>query len=284
MNRACIILLILGLLMTGCNAPTALPTTPTNTPDVIATEVSRLMTAAPTLTLPLASATPAPALATLELTTPAPLEPTGTPTVEASATATDQPQPTNADDTPDWTDSFEGNSLFYQFENGNTRAVQSGGSLVLTALNSNGWMGYSLTYSQKPKNFVMEATFTTQACSGSDIYGLIFRAPDDNAGYFFGVTCDGRYSLRGRNFATGADANAVELTSSTAIKSGANQTNILRVTTEGSTIGLFINDTLVHEVVDETFTEAGFIGAFIAANETPGFTVNLEEISLWNRP
>lgn len=284
MYRACVAILLMGLLMVGCNAPTALPATPSTTPEVIATEVSRLMTAAPTLTAPQPGTTEAPPLATLQLTTPAPVEPTATETVEASATATVPPQPTNADDTPDWTDTFTGNSVFYQFDNGNTRVTQSNGSLVLTGLNSNGWMGYSLTYSQKPKNFVMEAVFTTQSCSGSDIYGLIFRAPDDNAGYFFGVTCDGRYSLRGRNFSTGAEANAVELTSSTAIKSGANQTNTLRVTTEGSTIGLFINDTLVHEVVDESFTEAGYIGAFIAANETPGFTVNLEEISIWNRP
>lgn len=284
MNRACLILLILGLLMAGCNAPTAPAATPTATADVIATEVSRLMTAAPTLTPPLATATEAPALATLELTTPAPVDPTATATVEASATATVPPQPTNAGDTPDWTDTFEGNSVFYQFENGNTRVTQTGGSLVLTGLTDNGWMGYSLTYSQKPKNFVMEATFTTQACSGSDIYGLIFRAPDDNAGYFFGVTCDGRFNLRGRNFATGAEANAVELIANPAIKSGPNQTNRLRVTTEGSTIGLFINDTLVQEVVDESFTEAGYIGAFVSANETPNFTVNMEEISLWNRP
>ncbi len=278
MYRARLTILLLALVLAGCNVPTQPAATPTATADIIATEVSRLMTAAPTLTAPLPSPTQAPALATLELTTPTL---TVTETAAETPTATTTVQPTDAGDPPDWTDTFTSDSVFYQFDNGNTRVAQTGGSLVLTGINANGWMGYSLTYSQKPQNFRLEAVFTTQACSGSDIYGLIFRAPDDNSGYFFGITCDGRYRLRGSNFATGAQADAVELTSNAAIKSGSNQTNRIGVTAEGSTMRLYANGTLLHEVVDESYTEAGYIGAFIAANETPGFTVNLEEISLW---
>ena len=66
-----------------------------------------------------------------------------------------------------------------------------------------GWMGWSLTFSQKPQNFYLDAVFTPQTCSGADVYGLVFRAPDTESGYFFGVTCDGRYNLRSRDFGDG---------------------------------------------------------------------------------
>jgi hypothetical protein len=122
-----------------------------------------------------------------------------------------------------------------------------------------------------------------QDCSGSDIYGLVFRAESVSSGYFFGVTCDGRYSLSARDFEDGTNIPLIQLTSNQAVQSGATSTNRLSVRAEGERIALYANGTLLGEVTDPSFEE-GYFGAFVAANQTAGFTVHMDEISLWNLP
>jgi hypothetical protein len=159
-----------------------------------------------------------------------------------------------------------------------------GGALVLTGLTANGWHGWSLTYSQKPHNFRLEAVFQTGTCTGADLYGLVFRAPDGSSGYFYGVTCDGRINLHARNFEDGTDTEIVALTGASQVTAGSNQTNRLGVNISDGKIQLFANGAMVQEVNDETFKDAGYFGAFVAANETAGFTVGMDEISLWKLP
>jgi hypothetical protein len=232
------------------------------------------------------------------------------PTATAAATATSTPsvtaEPTQAQPTaessptptatlsagslraslgaPAWTDSLETGKAFYQYENDNTKVVMTGGALELTGITANGWMGWSLTFSQKPQNFYLDALFTPQTCSGADVYGLVFRAPDTESGYFFGVTCDGRYNLRSRDFGDGTNVAVIELSQNAAIHSGSGQTNRLGVHAVGNKIGLYVNDTLLQEVTDSSYASAGNFGAFVAANNTANFMVKMEEISLWNLP
>jgi hypothetical protein len=288
MRNAALALILITLLLGGCNLPSGpvQPTTPTV--DSVATEVSLLLTQMPTATLPV-TATAAPT------NTSAAAEPTATITAAPAATDAAAPSPTpsatpaansvrSSLGTPSWTDSLEMGKSFYQYDNDNTKVVMRGGALELTGLNADGWMGWSLTFSQKPQNFYLDAVFSQTACSGADIYGLVFRAPNTDSGYFFGVTCDGRYSLRARDFADGTNIAVVELTQNAAIHSGAGQTNRLAVRASGNKIELFANDTLLQEVTDSRFGSAGNFGAFVAANNTPGFTAKMEEISLWNLP
>jgi hypothetical protein len=274
-----ILSILLVLILAACNLPTS-PSAATETPDAIATQVSQLLTRVPTATntaQPADTSTPAPSPTVTETLSPTP-EPTATLTATATTSA-----PANPDDPPDWTDTLDGGKAFYKYENDNTRVTQEGGHLALTGINADGWLGWSLTFSRKPANFRLEAVFTTQACSGTDIYGLMFRAPNANAGYFFGVTCDGRYSLHARNFEDDTDTTLVNLTTGAGILPGSNQTNRLRVRADGNKISLYANGNLLQEVTDSSFTEGNF-GAFVAANETAGFTVWMEEISLWNTP
>ena len=108
-------------------------------------------------------------------------------------------------------------------------------------------------------------------------------APNANKGYFFGVTCDGRYNLHARDFEEDSDTVLINLTSGSGIVPGPYQTNRLGVRAEGEKIALYANGTLLQEISDSTYG-AGNFGAFVAANETTGFTVWMEEISLWNVP
>jgi hypothetical protein len=268
-----------ALLLSACNLPTAATATITPTADAVATQVSQLLTEMPTATIdqPEPGITPEPAAtATVDIPTDTPVPPTATLTLAPSG-----PQETLG--SPSWRDTLDTGKSFYQFENENTRVTHENGNLILSGLTANGWHGWSLTFTQQPDNFYIEATMVPQACSGSDVYGLVFRAPDVSSGYFFGVTCDGRYSLLARNFEDGMTIPLIQLSSSDSIQSGANAVNRLGVMAQGDRIGLYANGTLLQEIVDANY-EKGYFGAYVAANQTPGFTVWLDDISLWNLP
>lgn len=283
MKSRSFLFLLLILLLAGCNLPAAPSAVPT--PDAVATQVSLLLTQVPTATT--APVTPASATQASESTATA-TEPVPTSTMTSTLpaetpTLTPTTAPTDANDPPDWQDTLDGGKAFYRFENDNTRVTQEGGHLALTGITANGWLGWSLTYSHKPADFRLEATFIPQACSGSDIYGLVFRAPNENAGYFFGITCGGSYNFHSRDFANDVDTVLVNSTNAAAILPGANQTNRLAVRAQGDKISLYVNGALLQEITDSSYTSGSF-GAFVAANETSGFTVWMDEIALWNIP
>jgi hypothetical protein len=269
-------------LLAACNMPASSPPAATPTADAVATQVSQLLTTMPTATLALPAATTPPEAvptSTLEppTSTPIPTETTAPPAASATPTA---PITTSE---PDWRETLDGGNAFYKFENDNSRVTQQDGRLVLSGLTPDGWHGWSLTFSQQPGNFLLEAHMIPQACSGGDLYGLVFRAPNANSGYFYGVTCDGRYNLHRRDFDDGTDDILIELAANPAIQPGANAANRLGVRAEGDRIGVYANGALLQEVTDSTYRE-GYFGAFVAAFDTAGFTVWMDEIALWKIP
>jgi hypothetical protein len=284
MRKITLLILTLVLALTGCNLPVNLQNQPSPTIDMVATQVAELLTAQPAPTLASGDATKPPS----PTQTPAVAD-VPTATVTQSPTATLTPAPTSTTNptdpaaslgTPTWEDGLDSAKNFYLYENDNTKVEGDNSALALTGLTANGWLGWTLTYTQKPTNFYVEATFRTHDCSQSDLYGLIFRASKENAGYFFGVTCDGRYNLYARDFNNNTNAELIGLKSAASILSGANQTNRLGVLAEGSKISLYINGVLVDEITDSTYA-SGYFGAFIAANQTAGFRADLEQIRLW---
>ena len=270
------------VLLAGCNLPGRDRPVPTPTADVVATEVQRMLTelptntsqpARPTATRPAETVSPVPPLAT---ETPAP-----SPTAPATLTATLNPaDPASTLGKPVWKDTLDSAKNFYLYENENTRIEQGSGTLKLTSLSAVGWHGWTLTYVQKPANFYLEAVFKTGDCSSSDLYGLIFRASKENAGYFYGVTCDGHYNLYSRDFNNNTNTEIKSLQANATILQGSAQTNRLGVLANGDKLTLFANGVLVDEVQDSTYS-AGYFGPFIAGNATAGFSVELDEIGLW---
>jgi hypothetical protein len=278
MIRHTAILLLLSILLAGCNLPDRSLPEPSATPDVVATEVARMKTEMPTATNP---------------PTQAPLQPTGTlpsfptdtaapsPTNQAAVTSTPIPgDPAAALGAPGWKDSLDTTKNFYLYDNDNTAVEAGSGTLRLIGRTNIGWHGWSLTYAQNAADFYLEGTFVTGTCRGADLYGLTFRANKENAGYFFGITCDGRYDLRARDFNNNTDTEILPLKSNPAILTGSGQTNRIGVKTEGSKISLYANGVLMEEVTNDTYT-AGYFGPFIAGFETAGFTVDLDQIALW---
>jgi hypothetical protein len=138
-------------------------------------------------------------------------------------------------------------------------------------------------------NTYLEAMFKTGACSGLDHYGIILRVPEasePDQGYLFGVSCDGRYSLRrwnGEILPKGEMKKLVDWTASTAINSGPNQTNRLGIFAVGKRLILYANGKLLTEVEDANYP-TGYFGAFIGQSGTENFSVQLDEMAYWENP
>ncbi len=82
--------------------------------------------------------------------------------------------------------------------------------------------------------------------------GLIFRYQDQDNFCFFSVAADGTYNLE--MYENNEVQTLIDWTDSPEIE-GKGQLNRLRVETEGDRIRLYVNDKLLDEVSDDTFTE-----------------------------
>jgi hypothetical protein len=278
-----IIIFILPLLA-ACNLPFGGTAQPTE--DLVATQVSMNLTQTaenvqptqvPTTAVP---ATPIPPTHTVA----APTE-TNTPTLTPEPSATIPPtDPSLSLGTPTFKDNFaNGKSwgLDTPYDDGNTRVEIKDNSMVLTSYKAVGWHGWRVSY-LKPKNFYLEATIKVGTCSGPDTYGLIFRSPDDQSGYWYGVTCDGQYNLLtfdGTDF-----AYLIKAKTSADILAGSDQTNRLGVMVQGDKIALYINGKLLEEVTDSAYPNAGTFGLWIAGWKTLDFSVACTQLTYWNLP
>lgn len=165
----------------------------------------------------------------------------------------------------------------------------SGGSQRIVALTgTDGWR-MANPAGREFANLYLEATIRTTTCSGSDHYGLIFRVPvlhEPEQGYLFGLTCDGRYSIRRWNALVGQKGEMkwlVNWTASNAIAAGANQTNRLGVMMVGSRILVYANGKLLTEVQDNTYSY-GYFGVFVGSDVTDSLTIHVDEMSYWENP
>lgn len=279
MKKLAIVLGFMGIVLTACNFPLGkLP----NDQSQIATRVAATLSAAQTAAIPTPSSleTIAIVLPTEGPTlTPSPTD-TLTPTVTITAPAND---PALTLGTPGFFDTFNNGVSFglatpYEDE-GMIIKVESG-SMVFKSLALKAGKRWRLT-SRNPKNLYLEGTFRTSSCSGTDQYGLVFRAPTygDGIGYYFGVSCNGQYYFL--RWDSSGPTTLVNWTPESKINAGSNQTNRLGVMANDDTFRFYINGSLVKEISDQGITEKGYIGAFASAFEDPNFTVLLDEISLW---
>ena len=110
---------------------------------------------------------------------------------------------------------------------------------------------YCSSTSNTYSNFTFEVH--VQITKG-DCGGMIFRA-DTNAGklYLFEVCTDGAYNLYNYKNSSG-DSSLLANASSPAIKSGLNQTNVLAVTAQGTTITLYVNGQKITTVTNNAYS------------------------------
>lgn len=270
--------IILLFFLSSCNLPTGGISTPTV--DLVGTQVSVILTSQPTVQ-PLPSDTPPPIN---QPTEPNILISTPTPPPDPSPTPTaisDDPQQVLG--APTFVDTLEsGRSFGLQdkpYDDDYTFIRVENGAMILTSRYATGYRGWR-TGGTKIGNAYLETLVRTGECSGLDTYGLVFRSPDFVKGYWFQLTCDGKWAFgywdgeQYVNLAEGSNVND-------AIRTGPNQTNRIGVYAVDSNYTLYVNGIKIREISDNTFTEPGSYGIVIAARNTPNFTVYAEEFAYW---
>lgn len=225
------------------------------------------------------------------------VEPTEEPEVEETPEVTKETEvePTVESDDPgvylgdpDWVDEMDKPEYWPVDTDVYTSAVFENGALTYVGLSE--VPGWRIANTNELGRVYIEATVKMgSACSDTDNYGIIFRVPKNsgyNRGYFFGVTCDGRYNLRMWDGLSGESGKSVTLkyfTASEFINKGKNQTNRLGVMTVGDRILLYVNGEKVDEVVDETY-DLGYFGLFINRDKTEKLTVYVDQVRYWIDP
>ena len=181
---------------------------------------------------------------------------------------------------PSGVDNFDNANNWSEFNNRCYTSQITGGQFVMTA---NGIPQFSCWEFSWPKldNFYLETTLRMpQTCDPQDRFGVIFRAPDTNRGYLYGLNCAGQYSL---SLWDGQQTtNLVSPTRSTAILNSPGAVNRLGILAFGEDISLYANGVYLTTITDMTYLNPGLIGYFVrAATENP-FTVSYDQIRVWS--
>jgi len=214
------------------------------------------------------------------------LEPSATPAATSTQTPTASPTLGTSDPRaslgdPTWQDDFADASDWAIYEDDHTRFEIVDNKLAMTAFNADFYNGWLLSW-RKDINFYIEATGTVETCSGRDSYGLMFRAPASDKGYLgylFGISCDGRYSLR--SWDGEVMTHILDWTPSTQLAAGSEQTHRIGVLAQGNELKLYAQGELLTTLTDTTHGE-GLFGLFVSAAQTPNFTTNVEEFLYWD--
>jgi hypothetical protein len=181
---------------------------------------------------------------------------------------------------PDWRDTMDASTYWYLVDTSSTSFSMEEGRLKMTVLQPGSSDEWGLSQRPEVDDFYLQATFITgSTCADADRYGVLLRAPDPSQGYVYGFSCSGRYRLYSWDGETYRGIQ--EWRASSAIRAGANQTNILGVWMDGETIRLYANGQLLAEFSDDQF-DSGQFGLFIGSADTNNFTVFVDEVATWD--
>jgi hypothetical protein len=181
---------------------------------------------------------------------------------------------------PTWRDTMDNaNTYWYLLDTDNTKFTQGDGVLVMKSIQPGGGEEWGLSNRPAMKDYYLQATFITgSTCSGLDRYGLLGRAPDSNKGYVFEFSCDGHYRLYSWDGKTYTALQ--EWLSASSILAGANQTNVMGLWMQGTTLRLYANGHKIAEFTDSTYDQGQF-GLVIGSINTENFTVSVDVVEYW---
>jgi hypothetical protein len=158
------------------------------------------------------------------------------------------------------------------------------GALSMKALQDE--PGWRIASTEELGKVYVEAAIKVGACTATDSYGLVMRVPANvnyNQGYFFALTCDGRYSVRLWDGLTRKSTMIKSLTVSPLINKGKDQTNRLGVAAVGDSLTLFINGEKVDTFVDATYPK-GYFGVFINRDKVKDMMIYVDQVRYWVDP
>lgn len=131
------------------------------------------------------------------------------------------------------------------------------------------------TWSRPVESYIAEVDIYPQTVGSYG--GLVFGYKDKQNHYFIRVA-DGYYGID--KIQEGQWSSLVKLTMHDAIRRENNRLSVVR---QGSTITVFINDTLITSIADNTFP-LGFVGVAAGTFDIDQSSIQLDNFALWELP
>jgi hypothetical protein len=202
----------------------------------------------------------------------------------SSPSATPIPgDPTETLGEPTWKDSFDNADNWSLFDTSCfTSEIADGQYQMLGKQAASCW---ELTWPQT-QNFYLETLVEfTDTCPQDGRAGLFYRSPENNRGYLFGISCDGRYTASNWDGERETGARLVSYTAYEGIETGPGAVNRIGVTVVGDMHVYYINGEKVTSVKDDTFTSAGRFGYYvrggIVGNDPQPLLVLFDDLTYW---
>jgi uncharacterized protein YraI len=260
------IFILMAVLLAACGSGQA---TDIGTPTLDQTMVADVVAAAQTQSGPEATQPP---------------DPTSTPPATDTPTAAPTLPPVEGDPLfilgePDGVDEFNTAGNWTLFDNECFRSEISDGYFLMTAQGSQGSLCWEVSWPLLENFYLETMIIMPEVCDPADRFGVLFRAPDNNQGYLYGITCSGLYSL------TKWDGNQttvlLEPTQDAALLIGANQPNRLGLMAFGDDYYLYANGRFLDETKNEAYLDPGKIGYFVNPATDQSFTVKYDYLKVW---
>ena len=267
--------ILLALILVGCANPTPVPTEPDeNVDDIVNATLTAIAANATNTPTPLPEPTEVPPEPT-EVPPTATLEPSATPTLEIP-----EGDPASYLGKPHGEDSFDTFNNWTLFDSTCFKSEITGSQYVMTAKGQPNVACWEVSWPLLDNYYIETLVNMPETCQPDDRFGLLFRAPDNNRGYLYRISCAGEFSL------TKWDGSETKVlitdTTSDAISTGSGQQNRLGLGVYGSTYYLYANGIYLGQSEDTSYLEAGKIGYFIRAASEQPFTVAYDYLKLWN--
>lgn len=204
--------------------------------------------------------------------------PTATPTMEIPA---EDPRSKLGD--PFFMDNLDDAGNWSLYSDSHVSFALTSSAVQLKAFNADLYEGFLISWVDI-SDVYMEIETTTVNCAGADRYGLLLRANEGSGNwptYLFGVTCDGRYSLRlwdGDSF-----NQLVAWANSAHINTGTGQTNRIGLWADEGIFQMYVNGHNLGSFTDTTMSSGEF-GVFVGSAQTANMTVDLKKVEVWHLP
>ena len=180
---------------------------------------------------------------------------------------------------PDGMDTFDNANNWSLFDAQCFKSEITGGKFVMTSKGVEGQACWEVSW-PKIQDFYTEVTIEMPAsCNPKDRFGLIFRAPDNNRGYLYGLSCEGEYSMmKWDGYETSV---IVDADTDTVIATGKGLSNRIGVLASSDNFYLYVNGQFIAQGQDSTFITDGKLGFYVRAASNQGFTVSFDDLAIW---
>jgi putative lipoprotein len=180
---------------------------------------------------------------------------------------------------PDGMDTFDNANNWTLFDAKCFKSEIKDGKYVMTSKGIQGTACWEVSWPMVQDYYVEVTIETPEDCNSKDRFGLFFRAPDNNRGYFYELSCESEYSMT--MWDGQGTAAIVEADTNPAISTAPSISNRVGVLASADNYYLYVNGQFVDQGKDSTFIGAGKLGFFVRAATDQGFTARFDDLAIW---